>query len=199
MVNPTVKKYFNQKMGFSEKALQGLSDMITGSLEDNATEDEINEKCKEFEPIARSFQSEIDRAKAAAMKSKSGEAGTEGSKDEESADETKGTDPTLKALQDQVAQLMKEKTTESLNTKVKTKLKDLKLTEKEIDSLMFGRTFETEDQIEEFVTKQGEFYEDIVKDRTVEKAGTGFVPGASRGNVSKTSIENDIKEFNEKY
>ena len=203
MVNPTVKKYFN-KIGFSAATLQVLSDMVTGSLGENATEEEINDKCKEIEPLTKSFQSEIDSRVAAARKTpekKSGGEEPEGNPNP--AGEQKTDDATLKALQklqETVDQLQKEKVSGGLSATVKTKLKeDLKMTDKEIESVMWGREFESEDQVNDFVTKQEEFYADITKSRTEEKAGNGFIPASSKGDVSKTAIENDIKAFNEKY
>ena len=203
MVNPTVKKYFN-KIGFSAATLQVLSDMVTGSLGENATEDEINDKCKEMEPLTKSFQSELDSKVAAARKApekKSGEEEPEGKGNPAGTPSTD--DPTLQAiqkLQETVNQLQKEKLSGDFGATVKTKLKDdLKMTEKEIESVMYGRNFESEDQVTDFISKQEEFYADITKTRTEEKAGNGFIPMSSKGDVSKTAIENDIRAFNEKY
>jgi len=67
MINPVVKKHF-LKFGLSEKALQGLSDSVTGSLSENATDEEITAKCQELEPFAKTFQSEIDTRVNTALK-----------------------------------------------------------------------------------------------------------------------------------
>ena len=203
MVNPTVKKYFN-KIGFSANTLQVLSDMVTGSLGENATEDEINEKCKEMEPLAKSFQSEMDSKVAAARKGtekKSGEEGTEGLENPAGTPkQNSALEESILKLQQTVENLQKERISGDLGAAVRTKLKEtLKMTDKEIESVMYGRTFENAEQVEEFVTKQEELYQDITKERIEHQAGSGFVPMISQGNVNKAAIENDIKEFNEKY
>ena len=103
-------------------------------------------------------------------------------------------------LQQTVENLQKERISGDLGAAVRTKLKEtLKMTDKEIESVMYGRTFESAEQVEEFVTKQEELYQDITKERIEHQAGSGFVPMISQGNVNKAAIENDIKEFNEKY
>lgn len=202
MINPIVKKHF-QKNGLSERALQGLSDAITGSLGENATDEEITAQCVVFEPLAKTFQSEIDaRVTAATKKKEQGGNSGEGAAEEPKPEEGKTTDPLLLAVQkltETVQGLKTEKAIETNNQKVIAGLKALKMTEKEIDSVMLGRSFEKEEDIEEFVTKQGEFYAEITQNRTEENAGEGYKPVTSVGNQTTAQKTADIEAFNKAF
>lgn len=202
MINPIVKKHF-LKNGLSEKALQGLSDSITGSLGENATDEEITAQCVVFEPLAKTFQSEIDaRVTAATKKKEQGGNSGEGANDEPKSEEGKTTDPMLLAIQkltETVQGLKTEKAVETNNQKVVAGLKALKMTDKEIDSVMLGRSFENDEGIEEFVTKQGEFYAEILQNRTEADAGEGYKPASSVGNQTEAQKKADVEAFNKSY
>ncbi|KUJ56443.1 hypothetical protein [Chryseobacterium aquaticum] len=202
MINPIVKKHF-LKNGLSEKALQGLSDSITGSLGENATDEEITAQCVVFEPFAKTFQSEIDARVAAATKKKGQEGKSgEGADEEPKPEEGKTTDPLLLAVQkltETVQGLKTEKAVETNNQKVINGLKALKMTDKEIESVMLGRSFENEDGIEEFVTKQGEYYSEILQSRTEAAAGEGYIAPSSVGNQSQAQKKADVEAFNKEH
>ncbi|RKT01097.1 hypothetical protein [Chryseobacterium defluvii] len=210
MINPTVKKFF-LKNGLSTKALQVLSDTVMGSLEENATEEDINEKCKLFEPLAKTFQSEADSRVQAALKKKEQEGNDN---DDDGADEHEPepasgkpskkakADPLLAAIENltktvqgiQTAQAVK-----SNNEKVIEGLKGLKMSEQEIESVMMGRSFEKEEEIEEFIAKQGELYSQITQSRTEAAAGEGYKPVTSVGNQTSAQKKSDIEEFNKAF
>lgn len=206
MINPTVKKFF-LKNGLSAKALQALSDSVMGSLEENATEEEITDKCKLFEPLAKTFQSEADSRVQAALKKK--EQG-EGEDDDEGADDIKTepkskkvtTDPLLAAIETltkTVQGMQTEQVVKTNNQKVIEGLKELKMTEKEIESVMYGRSFEKEEDIEDFVTKQGEYYSEITQGRAEATAGDGYKPVTSVGNQTAAQKQADMESFNKAF
>ncbi|MDF2931219.1 MAG: hypothetical protein K0R36_550 [Chryseobacterium sp.] len=202
MINPIVKKHF-LKNGLSEKALQGLSDSITGSLGENATDEEITAQCVVFEPLAKTFQSEIDARVTAATKKKEQEGKTvEGATTEPATEPGKDADPLLLAIQElskTVKGLQTEKAVETNNQKVINGLKALKMTDKEIESVMLGRSFEAEDGIEEFVAKQGEYYSEILQTRTEAAAGEGYVAPSSVGNQNQAQKKADVEAFNKTF
>lgn len=208
MINPTVKKFF-LKNGLSAKALQALSDSVMGSLEENATEEEITDKCKLFEPLAKTFQSEADSRVQAALKKKEQE---EEEEEEEGAGDTEPkpgkttkkvtTDPLLAAIETltKTVQGMKtEQVVKTNNQKVIAGLKELKMTDKEIESVMYGRSFDKEEDIEDFVTKQGEYYSEITQGRAETAAGEGYKPTTSVGNQTAAQKQADMESFNKAF
>lgn len=211
MINPTVKKFF-LKNGLSAKALQALSDSVMGSLEENATEEEITEKCKLFEPLAKTFQSEADSRVQAALKKK--EQGGNDDSDEGADDDSEPSQPTgkparktnkdplltaIETLTKTVQGMQIAQAVKTNNEKVAEGLKALKMSDKEIESVMFGRSFEREEDIEEFITKQGELYAEIVQKRTEENAGDGYAPPSSAGSQTKAQKQADIEAFNKAF
>ena len=204
MINPTVKKYFN-KFGFSDAVLQVLSDSVVGSLGENPNEEEINGACGNFEGLAKAMQSESDAKVNAAKKGtpaaeeKKGEEGNPA----EPGDPGETTDPVLKAIQDlakKVEGMEKKDAHKTFNQKVIEGLKaNHSLSDKQIESIMLGRNFETEDQVNEFLEGQKGLQETIQQELVEKQAGNGYAPPGSKGDVTKASIENDIKSFNEKY
>lgn len=210
MINPTVKKFF-LKNGLSAKALQALSDSVMGSLEENATEEEITDKCKLFEPLAKTFQSEADSRVQAALKKKEQE-GSDDDEEEEGAGTTEPkpgkspkkvtSDPLLaaiEALTKTVQGMQIDQKVQSNNQKVIEGLKELKMTEKEIESVMYGRSFEKEEDIEDFIAKQGEYYSEITQGRAEAAAGEGYKPTTSVGNQTPAQKQADIESFNKAF
>ncbi|AZA91135.1 Uncharacterised protein [Chryseobacterium nakagawai] len=209
MINPTVKKFF-LKNGLSAKALQALSDSVMGSLEENATEEEITDKCKLFEPLAKTFQSEADSRVQAALKKKEQE-GNDDDEEEGAGDpEPKPgkspkkvtTDPLLAAIETltkTVQGMQTEQVVKTNNQKVIEGLKELKMSEKEIESVMYGRSFEKEEDIEDFVTKQGEYYSEITQGRAEAAAGDGYKPVTSVGNQTAAQKQADMESFNKAF
>lgn len=208
MINPTVKKFF-LKNGLSIKALQALSDSVMGSLEENATEEEITDKCKLFEPLAKTFQSEADSRVQAALKKKEQEGNDEeeegaGDPEPKPGKTTKKVtnDPLLAAIETltkTVQGMQTEQVVKTNNQKVIEGLKELKMTEKEIESVMYGRSFEKEEDIEEFVTKQGEYYSEITQGRAEANAGDGYKPVTSVGNQTQAQKTADMESFNKAF
>ncbi|AZB23598.1 hypothetical protein EG339_02660 [Chryseobacterium bernardetii] len=209
MINPTVKKFF-LKNGLSAKALQALSDSVMGSLEENATEEEITDKCKLFEPLAKTFQSEADSRVQAALKKKEQE-GNDDDEEQGAVDpEPKPgkspkkvtSDPLLaaiEALTKTVQGMQTDQKVQSNNQKVIEGLKELKMTEKEIESVMYGRSFEKEEDIEDFIAKQGEYYSEITQGRAEATAGEGYKPTTSVGNQTPAQKQADIDSFNKAF
>lgn len=200
MINPTVKKYFT-KFGFSDRVLQVLSDSVTGSIEDieNATEDEINEASKNYETLAKSFQSEIETRVALDRKRSGKKKGVETEEIEDDEDKTK-VDPNLKAIMDRLERMEKANVSGDLNKKVSDALKtNHNLSDNQISAILHGRSFGTSDEVDEFLEAQKTFQETIQQETIERKAGSGYAPPGSKGDVTKASVENDIKSFNEKY
>ena len=52
MVNPIVKKHF-LKYGLPASVLQSISNLVTGSLGENATDEEILESAKTYDDFAK--------------------------------------------------------------------------------------------------------------------------------------------------
>ena len=87
-----------------------------------------------------------------------------------------------------------------LNQSAMEKLKALKMTDKEIEAVMFGRSFETEEAVNDFIGKQSEIYEEILSSRHKENAGSGFNTMSGQGGTyKKEAMEQDIAEFNKVY
>ncbi|WP_222931957.1 hypothetical protein, partial [Elizabethkingia miricola] len=53
------RKHFN-KFGLSAKSLGEITTLIEGSLDENSTDEDAIEQCKRFEPLASSYQADID-------------------------------------------------------------------------------------------------------------------------------------------
>lgn len=202
-----VKKHF-QKYGLSEKVLGEITSLIQNHFgEDEATEELVLEQLKIYEPMAKSFQSEIDSRVATARKERTtaddaAETEEEEGADTEPASGKKPKDTTrsmLEKLMQKIDNLEKGQSVKSNNETAVARLKELKMTDKEIEAAMYGRNFETADSVDEFVSKQSELYEEIVKDRVKGSAGEGFSPMSSGGHYSKASIAKDIEEFNKIY
>ncbi|WP_394265185.1 hypothetical protein [Bergeyella zoohelcum] len=193
-----VKKHF-LKFGFSNKVLGEISALVDFT-ENETTEEEIIEQLKRYEPIAKSFQSELDTRLAKGRKTDTDSAANgEDEEDNTSASGTKtkdATNATLEKILERLDKIEKGAVVKTNNEKATTKLKELGFTDKEIESAMFERNFETEDSVEEFVKKQSEILEDILKERVRENAGNGLHPHSSGANYSKAAIEKDIEEFN---
>lgn len=203
-----VKKHF-LKYGLSEKTLGEITTLVQNSFgEDEATEETVLEQLKAYEPMAKAFQSEIDSRVANASKSKDRTTAETTADDEEedidtgSASGKKPKDTTkslLEKLITKIDNLERGQSVKSNNETAVAKLKELKMSDREIEAAMFGRNFETAEAVEDFVNKQSELYEEILKDRVKEQAGEGFSPMSNGGNYSKASVKNDIEEFNKQH
>ncbi|MSN81954.1 hypothetical protein D1Y73_02635 [Riemerella anatipestifer] len=193
-----IKKHFT-KFGLSESTLGEITKLIEGSYTENSTAEEIIEQCKSYESLAKVLQSEIDtRVSSAVEKVKKEQAPDKKSGADKEAEPTIG--EYLKQISERLDNIEKGQVVKSLNEKAVARLKELKMTDKEIEAAMFGRNFENEESLNEFVTKQTEIYEEIVKERVSNSAGNGFSPMSSSGNgVKNTAIKNDIEEFNKQY
>ncbi|AQY21344.1 hypothetical protein [Riemerella anatipestifer] len=193
-----IKKHFT-KFGLSESTLGEITKLIEGSYTENSTAEEIIEQCKSYESLAKVLQSEIDtRVSSAVEKVKKEQAPDKKSGADKEAEPTIG--EYLKQISERLDNIEKGQVVKSLNEKAVTRLKELKMTDKEIEAAMFGRNFENEESLNEFVTKQTEIYEGIVKERVSNSAGNGFSPMSSSGNgVENTAIKNDIEEFNKQF
>ncbi|MEJ8582500.1 hypothetical protein ACXA18_03030 [Riemerella anatipestifer] len=193
-----IKKHFT-KFGLSESTLGEITKLIEGSYTENSTAEEIIEQCKSYESLAKVLQSEIDtRVSSVVEKVKKEQAPDKKSGADKEAEPTIG--EYLKQISERLDNIEKGQVVKSLNEKAVARLKELKMTDKEIEAAMFGRNFENEESLNEFVTKQTEIYEEIVKERVSNSAGNGFSPMSSSGNgVKNTAIKNDIEEFNKQY
>ncbi|WP_018674848.1 hypothetical protein [Riemerella columbina] len=194
-----IKAHFT-KFGLSESTLGEITKLIEGSYTENSTAEEIIEQCKNYESLAKVLQSEIDtRVTSAVEKVKKEQVPDKKSGADKDQSEPKNNDY-LKKILERLDNIEKGQVVKSLNEKAVVRLKDLKMTDKEIESAMFGRNFDNEESLNEFVTKQAEIYEEIVKERVSNNAGNGFPPMSPTGNsVSNTAIKNDIDEFNKHY
>lgn len=193
-----IKAYF-KKFGLSESTLGEITKLIEGSYTENSTEEEITEQCKSYEALAKVLQSEIDARVTSAVEKVKKEQAPNKQGAEKEQPEPKDNDY-LKKILERLDNIEKGQVVKSLNEKAVARLKDLKMTDKEIESAMFGRNFDNEESLNEFVTKQAEIYEEIVKERVSNNAGNGFPPMSPTGNsVSNTAIKNDIDEFNKHY
>lgn len=199
-----VKKHF-LKFGFSEKVLSEIAALVKSSFneDDELTNEAVAEKLKAYEPIAKSFQSEIDqRVSKAKEKTMSEDAADEEEEEQpkHSASDKRLTQRELiEKLFEKIETLEKGQSVKTNNEKAVQRLKELKMSDREIEAAMFGRNFETEKSMTEFVEKQEELYKEILKDRAQEQAGNGFLPQSSNGNVSKESIQSAIDHFNKNF
>ncbi|MBO4234084.1 hypothetical protein FO675_07180 [Riemerella anatipestifer] len=193
-----IKKHFT-KFGLSESTLGEITKLIEGSYTENSTAEEIIEQCKSYESLAKVLQSEIDtRVNSAVEKVKKEQAPDKKSGADKEAEPTIG--EYLKQISERLDNIEKGQVVKSLNEKAVARLKELKMTDKEIEAAMFERNFENEESLNAFVTKQTEIYEEIVKERVSNSAGNGFSPMSSSGNgVENTAIKNDIEEFNKQF
>ncbi len=196
-----VKKHF-LKFGFSNKILGEISALVDFT-ENETTEEEIIEQLNRYEPIARSFQSELDTRLAKGRKTDTESAANGEDEEGKTSTPSTKTEDTTKATLDKILERLEkmEKGTavKTNNDKATTKLKELGFSEKEIESAMFGRNFETEESVDGFVNKQSEIFEDILKERVKGNAGDGFRPQSSGANYSKAAVEKDIEEFNKNH
>lgn len=198
MVNPIVKKHF-LKYGLPASVLQSISDLVMGSHEENATEEEISETCKSYDSFAKSFQSEVDTRVTKARKEQT--VGKEDSDDDDKDDkkDNPSSDPVkamLEKLLTKVTALESENNAKTYNQKASQKLKELKMNDAEVNAAMYGRNFQNDNDVDEFVEKQGEFYGEILKTRVEADLGDGTKPPGSKGESSMESFKKDVEAFN---
>ena len=177
------KKHF-RKYGLSESVIKTIVALIPD--EEEATEETITEQLQAYEPLAKSFQAEAERRVSLAVKGLKPEP-----KEVEPTPKEEGEpkDPVLEALGNITKRL-----------EAMEKLKALKMTDKEIEAVMFGRSFETEEAVNDFIGKQSEIYEEILSARHKENAGNGFNTMSGQGGTyKKEAMEQDIAEFNKVY
>lgn len=203
------KKHFN-KFGLSAKSLGEITTLIEGSLEENSTDEDAIEQCKRFEPLASSYQTDIDTRVTSAVekatkKGPEGAGSGEGANDEPNpgnqppANSNEAVLAAIAALSTEVTNMKKGQSVQTNNETVVAALKELKMSEKQIESTMLGRSFETAESATEFIEKQTDLYAEIAKEQVSERAGSGFAPMGSGGNVTKTQKEADITAFNAKF
>ena len=186
-----IKKHF-QKYGLSKEAQGEIFNLLAGSVSETTTEAEALELASKYEPIARVYQSDLDaRVTQATEKVK------KGLQSKEEGDNN----PVLLQVQElitKISDLEKKEVLKTNTQKVTAELKKLNLSEKEIEANIYGRTFETQEQIDEYITKQSELYADITKERLETLAGGGIVP-LSGGSSIASQVKNDIDKFNENH
>ena len=169
------KKHF-RKYGLSESVIKTIVALIPD--EEEATEETITEQLQAYEPLAKE---------------------TEPTPKEEGEPK----DRVLEALGNitkRLEAMEKGQISAGLNQSAMEKLKALKMTDKEIEAVMFGRSFETEEAVNDFIGKQSEIYEEILSSRHKENAGSGFNTMSGQGGTyKKEAMEQDIAEFNKVY
>lgn len=201
MVNPIVKKHF-LKYGLPASVLQSISALVMGSLDENATEEEIIDSAKTYDDFAKSFQSEVDSKVAKARKEQSVEEGNGSDDKNRTVSGNEGDDETkmlIKQLLQKVENLESDKINKSYQERVTERLKAIKMTDSEINATLYGRKFKSDEEVEDFVTKQEEFYAEILKSRTEQTIGNGGRPPVSQGASSKEALKQEIESFNERY
>ena len=191
------KKHF-RKYGLSESVIKTIVALIPD--EEEATEETITEQLQAYEPLAKSFQAEAERRVSLAVKGLKPELKeVEPNPKEEGEPE----DPVLEALGNitkRLEAMEQGQVSAGLNQSAMEKLKALKMTDKEIEAVMFGRSFETEEAVNDFIGKQSEIYEEILSSRHKENAGSGFNTMSGQGGTyKKEAMEQDIAEFNKVY
>lgn len=186
-----IKKHF-QKYGLSKEAQGEIFNLLAGSVSETTTEAEAVELASKYEPMARVYQSDLDaRVTQATEKVK------KGLQSKEEGDNN----PVLLQVQElitKISDLEKKEVLKTNTQRVTAELKKLNLSEKEIEANIYGRTFETQEQIDEYITKQSELYADITKERLETLAGGGIVP-LSGGSSIASQVKNDIDKFNENH
>lgn len=191
------KKHF-RKYGLSESVIKTIVALIPD--EEEATEETITEQLQAYEPLAKSFQAEAERRVSLAVKGLKPEP-----QEVEPTPKEEGEpkDPVLEALGNitkRLEAMEKGQISAGLNQSAMEKLKALKMTDKEIEAVMFGRSFETEEAVNDFIGKQSEIYEEILSSRHKENAGSGFnTMSGQSGTYKKEAMEQDIAEFNKVY
>lgn len=194
------KKHF-RKYGLSESVIKTIVALIPD--EEEATEETITEQLQAYEPLAKSFQAEAERRVSLAVKGLKSEPQEVEPKQPNPQEKTEPKDPVLEALGNitkRLEAMEKGQVSAGLNQSAMEKLKALKMTDKEIEAVMFGRSFETEEAVNDFIGKQSEIYEEILSARHKENAGNGFNTMSGQGGTyKKEAMEQDIAEFNKVY
>lgn len=191
-----LKKHFS-KYGLSEKALGEIYKLMQGQITDQSTDEQIIELCKGYEPLAKVFQSEMD-----ALRTKGKGQQDTGAEQNTSATETKQENDLFKLIADlksEIQGLKKEQTASVLLSSAKNRLKEAKFTEKEIEAILLGRSFENEEGLNDFITKQTALYEEITKERLETQAGSGTQPPTGSGKPSEQTLKNDFEAFNKMF
>ena len=203
-MNNVVKSHF-QKYGLPKQTLESLESLILNSVEDKEDENKVKEACGKFDGLAKSYQkdwlnklNEVKNTSEDEDQGDSDEISTEPKKkDSNNNNEMK---ELLQKLYSKVEKLESDKIATSLNAKVSDRLKDLKLTDAEVNAVMYGRKFMNDEQVEDFLSKQEEYFADIVKDRVSESTASGQeMPGGGEtgGSASIDAIVKNYKESNE--
>ena len=197
-MNEHIKKFF-EKYGLPSKVLQSINDRIMSSGED-LTEDQIRDKCKDYEVIAKSFQSEVDSRVTSALEKRTKEKDVDVDPVKKLEDETSKKDEgsetnlllnAIKQLQSDIHALKSEKVETSLINSATDQLKQLGKNEIEIRGLLHGRKFNSTEELDSFMEFQKEIHSEIVKQEP-----NGGRPRVSNSTPSKKVFdEGVVKNF----
>lgn len=198
-MNEIVKEHF-KNYGLSKTVLKQLEGLVLATSGDDAEDDKIKEVCTNFDLLAKTMQSDIDARVTKARKEVEVEKPNTGGNPSPTEEPKSDLDKVLAQLttmQTKLDNLEQEKTTSKFTSRAEQRLKEIKMNDAEIKSALYNRKFQTDDDLEEFVTKQEEFYADIVKERISNDTPTGEEP-RGKGSVSAKSFEKQLEEFNKK-
>lgn len=197
-MNKIIKDYF-RNYGLPKSVLKSINDQIVGGLGEEPSDDDLIQECEKYKELARSFQSEVDARITAALAKRKADAndrdqGSSGGSDDDTGADSgdKNSIQQLTALigelSKDIAALKNEKIANSLAEQATKKLKDIKMTDSEIKGLLFGRSFKSIEEVDDFVEAQEAIHEDILKERQSESFGDGNQP-------RRSMKESDVSEF----
>lgn len=203
IMHNVVKQEFS-KFGFSTEVMETISKMVTDEAGAEATDEVIKEKLKIYEPLAKTFQSEIDArvTKAKQTATSTQQQPTQEQGESGAGEQSANPNPTeevpawAKAMMSKLDAFEKKEIVTQKNEITRTKLKELKMTDAEINAVMYGREFKDDNEIDTFVTQQGEFFKDILSTRVSEQLGDGNPPAPSQGATDLESFKKDLEKFN---
>ena len=199
-MNKIVKEHF-KNYGLSKTVLKQLESLVLATSGDDADDDKLKEVCTTFDSLAKTMQSDIDarvtKARKDAEVEKPNPGGNPSPTDDEPKSDLDKVLARLTTMQEKLDNLEQEKTTTKYTLRAQERLREIKMNDAEIKSALYNRKFQSDDDLEEFVTKQEEFYADIVKERISTDTPTGEEP-RGKGSVSDKSFEKQLEEFNKK-
>lgn len=197
-MNKIIKDYF-RNYGLPKSVLQNINDQIVGGLGEEPSDDDLTQECEKYKGLAKSFQSEVDARITAALAKRKADINDRDQDSMDDTDDDTGINPDdknpirqltglISELSKDIAALKNEKIASSLAEQATEKLKGIKMTGSEIKGLLFGRSFKSVEEVDDFVEAQATIHEDTLKERQSETFGDGNQP-------RRSMKESDVSDF----
>lgn len=198
-MNEVIKGFFKD-FGLPNEVLQSINNQIMDSLKEDFTDEDIKSSCKNFESLAKSFQSTVDARVTSALekrkvKKEKPETPEPTGGDGDNDDRLTKLEKLIQGVAANIDSLKNERINESLIEQATKKLKEIKMTDSEIRGVLHGREFTTAEAVEEFVNIQSEIHKETLKGRQREELGGGYNPEQSNNKPDLESFKNDVKNF----